>query len=83
MSSWGYVTFAAMSDFWDAECHTHCHPGPIVHYLGTEVGNTSIIQSITRTILKFQSIDSSKDYTITIIGARYIQNYVMYTVCNN
>ena len=38
----------------DAQCHTH-HPGPIVHYLGTEVVNTSIIQSITRTILKFQS----------------------------
>ena len=36
---------------------TPYHPGPIVHvhYLGTEVANTSIIQSITRTILKFQS----------------------------
>ena len=39
----------------DAQCHTHYHPGPIVHYLGTEVVNASIIQSITRTILKFQS----------------------------
>ena len=39
----------------DAQCHTHYHTGPIIHYLGTEVVNTSIIQSITRTILKFQS----------------------------
>ena len=50
----------------------------IVYYLSTEVVNTSIIQSITSS----SPIDSSNDYTITIIGARYSQNYCMYTVCN-
>ena len=49
----GHLRYCLISR--DAQWHTHYHPGPIVHYLGTEVVNTSIIQSITKTILKFQS----------------------------
>ena len=72
-----------MSDYRDADCHTHCHPGSIAHYFGPEVVTTSIIQSITRTIIKYQSIDPSTRLYNHYNWARYIQKYCIYTVCNN